>query len=85
VPRRKWPPLLVVTDSHIQALKGIKPDRLLVDRAAYVAYLEAQLERVTAVAVTRNSFDERIAADLGRITELEQQAGSPTPLRTECV
>eukprot|EP00884_Botryococcus_braunii_P018189 jgi/Botrbrau1/5053/Bobra.37_1s0018.1 len=70
--------------NDIKALKGIKPDRLLVDRAAYVAYLEAQLERVTAVALTRNSFDEHIAADLQRISQVEQQVESLKEQLKDC-
>lgn len=60
----------------MQALRGVKPAKLLVDRAAYVAYLETQLERVTAVALTKSSFDEHIAAEFKRISQLEQQACS---------
>lgn len=34
--------------------------KLLTDRAAYIAYLESQLERVSAACLTVQSFDERV-------------------------
>ncbi len=34
--------------------------KLLTDRASYIAYLESQLERVSAACLTVQSFDERL-------------------------
>lgn len=38
------------------------PDHLLTDRAAYISYLESQLEHVTSACMTVASFEERLEA-----------------------
>ncbi len=44
---------------------------MILDRAAYVAYLESQLECVTTACLTRNKFDERIEAACARLQDIE--------------
>ncbi|KAK9847602.1 hypothetical protein WJX84_005382 [Apatococcus fuscideae] len=59
------------TGGHVkrQALQRMKlhrenvcPDHLLTDRAAYISYLESQLEHVTSACMTVSSFEERLEA-----------------------
>lgn len=47
--------------------------KLLTDRTAYIAYLESQLERVSAACLTVQSFDERLTAAASNATLLEQK------------
>ncbi|CAG9463507.1 unnamed protein product [Pedinophyceae sp. YPF-701] len=49
------------------------PDKLLTDRAAYISYLESQLERVTNTCMTVQSYEARLhdAADVARRCEAQ--------------
>lgn len=49
------------------------PDRLLTDRGSYIAYLESQLERVSASCLTVQSFDERLEQAVSAIRCLEDK------------
>ena len=49
------------------------PDRLLTDRGSYIAYLESQLERVSAACLTVTSFDERLEQAVSAIRCLEEK------------
>lgn len=49
------------------------PDRLLTDRTSYIAYLESQLERVSAACLTVQSFDERLEQAVSGIRCLEEK------------
>jgi len=49
-----WP------DHKLLAQAPAEAKKLLTDRAAYIAYLESQLERVSAACLTVQSFDERL-------------------------
>ena len=42
--------------------ENVCPDHLLTDRAAYISYLESQLEHVTSACMTVASFEERLEA-----------------------
>lgn len=49
------------------------PDRLLTDRGSYIAYLESQLERVSAACLTVQSFDERLEQAVSAVRCLEEK------------
>jgi hypothetical protein len=50
-------------------------DRLLTDRSAYIAYLEAQLQRVSAACQASQSFEGRVDALERGIRRLEEEFG----------
>ena len=49
------------------------PDRLLTDRTSYIAYLESQLERVSAACLTVSSFDGRLEEAVSAVRLLEDK------------
>lgn len=59
--------------SPLQDAAHPSPNRLLTDRSSYIAYLESQLERVSAACLTVQSFDERLEAAVSGIRVLEEK------------
>lgn len=47
--------------------------RLMTDRAAYLSYLEVQLERVSAACLVSQGFSERIEQQQGQIHNIEEK------------
>ena len=62
--------------------------KLLTDRTAYIAYLESQLERVSAACLTVQSFDERLESVTSSAHLLQEKVHpfpNPTSLYTFCL
>ena len=58
--------------------KGVKPgglqdQRLLTDRAAYISFLEVQLERVSAACLSTQGFGDRIDQIQGQLYGTEEK------------
>jgi len=54
--------------------------KMTMDRNAYLTYLEAQLERVTAACLTTQGFGERIDQMAGQVTSVEERIVNLTRL-----
>ena len=59
------------TSRHLQ----MEPDRLLTDRAAYVTYLEAQLDRVTTALLTSQANGDSSSGNDSRLPARQKASG----------
>merc|ERR1711969_224509 len=58
----------------------LEKERLLTDRAAYISYLEVQLERVSAACMTAQGFSDRIEQQQAQLTTAEEKIVNSTRL-----
>lgn len=69
------PPHSSCTQRPPRFLQDLAPsaDRLLTDRSSYIAYLESQLERVSAACLTVHSYDARLEEAVAAVRRLEEK------------
>ena len=53
--------------------QAARPERLLVDRTAYIEHLESEVKRISAACLTVHSFSERIEGTESRAQLLEEK------------